>query len=319
MAARLWSVARWALPWAIAGLLLFVLMRRVSPGILLATVRQARVDLFAVATLIAVTLWFLLESAALAYLFSRFNAPLSWREARSLRALTYLLTPINWNLGTGAMILHLRRAKGVAALEATSSVFFYGLIDGVVLASLSLAGVLALPSTAGLRSAAWTAGCLLATQLVLLALFMLPLPRWRWLGRLRSVRLFRTHGLASSWDTALLLTIRTLYFAGFVLFFWAGMRAFHVPAPLNQLAAGVPLVLLAGSLPITPGGLGTQQTLMLALFADYGSEAQILAYGLAFPIALIVGRMPLALLYLRDLGELRPPAGRRPDDAQALG
>jgi hypothetical protein len=44
---------------------------------------------------------------------------------------------------------------------------------------------------------------------------------------------------------------------------------------------------------------------MLYFFASFGSEAQILAYGFSFPVALIVARLPLGLLYVRDLALLR--------------
>jgi hypothetical protein len=44
---------------------------------------------------------------------------------------------------------------------------------------------------------------------------------------------------------------------------------------------------------------------MLYLFDPYGTEAAILAFSLAYPVALILGRLPLGLLYLRDLAGLR--------------
>ena len=93
------------------------------------------------------TTWWLLESGAFAYLFTRFNARVTWREARSLRGLTYLVTPINWNLGTAAIILHLRRSKGIGAVQSTSSMLFYQTIDLMVLATLALAGASALPAS----------------------------------------------------------------------------------------------------------------------------------------------------------------------------
>jgi uncharacterized membrane protein YbhN (UPF0104 family) len=267
--------------------------------------RDAHLPVFVGAALIGVVAWFYLESSAFAYLFTRFNAPLSRREARSLRAVTYLLTPINWNLGTGAIVLHLRRSKGIAAIAATSSLLFYGLIDGIVLSSLALLGVRTLPPSPMLGTITSIATWFLAVQIVALALFLLPLPGWSWLRRLRSIGVFRTHSLATWRDVAVLLGIRGLYFAGFVLFFWAGTRAFSVAVPISHLAAVVPAVLLVGGLPITPAGLGTQQAAMLYFFDPFGSEAQILAYGFSFPVPLILARLALGLVYIRDLALLR--------------
>lgn len=293
------------LPWVVAALILWFLFRGVAVEGVAASLRAADLGVFAPAAMLGVTAWFLLESAAFAYLFSRFNAPLSWREARSMRGVTYLMTPINWNLGTAAIILHLRRSKGIAALEATSSLLLYGLFDGVVLGLLSVLGIALLPSARELHTIAWFASILLAVQVAFLGLFLLRWPRQAWAERLRSLRVFRSHAQVTWRDAAVLFAIRATYFSGFVLFFWAGVRAFGVSAPLSHMAAIVPIVLMVGAIPITPAGLGTQQAAMLALLAPYGSEPQILAYGLLYPIAIIVARLPIASLYLRDLATLR--------------
>jgi uncharacterized membrane protein YbhN (UPF0104 family) len=293
------------LPWLVAAAVVWFLFRRVPFRAALDAAGDADLPLFAAAAALGVVAWFLLESSAFAYLFSRFNAPLTRREARSLRAVTYLLTPINWNLGTGAIVLHLRRSKGVGALAATSSLLFYGLIDGIVLSGLALLGVRTLAASPMVETITRVAAGFLAVQLACLALFLLPLPRWSWRERLRAMGVFRSHALATWRDVAVLLGIRGLYFAGFVLFFWAGTRAFAVAVPLSHLAAVVPAILLLGGLPLTPAGLGTQQAAMLYFFGAFGSEAQILAYGFAFPVALIAARLPLGLLYLRDLALLR--------------
>jgi hypothetical protein len=48
---------------------------------------------------------------------------------------------------------------------------------------------------------------------------------------------------------------------------------------------------------------------MLYLFAPYGTEAALLAFSLCYPVALICARLPIGLLYVRDLAALR--ASRR--------
>ena len=44
---------------------------------------------------------------------------------------------------------------------------------------------------------------------------------------------------------------------------------------------------------------------MLYFFAPYAAAAPVLAFSLSFPVALIVTRLPLGLLYIRDLAALR--------------
>jgi len=293
------------LPWLVAAAVLWFLFRDVSVAESLAALRAANLRRFVPVTLGVIGLWFLLESAAFAYLFSRFNAPLSWQEARSLRGLTYLLTPINWNLGTGAIILHLRRSKQVPALESTSSLLFYGWMDGIVLSAMAVAGLLSLPWSARIEMIRLFACAVLGAQIVILAAFLLGKSRWRWLHSERAPRVLRTHGMATARDVLVLLSIRAIYLGFFILFFWAGLSAFHVSVPLPHLAASVPVILMVGGLPVTPGGLGTQQAAMLYFFSSYGVPAHILAFGLALPVAFVLSRLPISMLYLRDLGALR--------------
>ena len=49
----------------------------------------------------------------------------------------------------------------------------------------------------------------------------------------------------------------------------------------------------------------TQQAAILYFFSPYGDEAAILAFGLTFPVALILFRCVLGLRYLSDLPKLR--------------
>lgn len=301
-ARRRWARTRRIAPWLVATAILGVLFWKVPIAESWRAVREARLELFLPAVLAAVTFWFWIESGAFAYLFSRFNAPLSWAEARSLRGTTYLLTPINWNAATAGVVFHLRHSKQVGALESTSSILFYSLIDGLVLAGLALVALWLLPASpevASFRRLALGAELLLVGML---ALFMAPAPAWSWLARLRGLALFRTHALAAPRDVACLVLLRGLYFSVFGALFAVGTHAFGAPVPALVATASVPPILMAAALPITPAGLGTQQAVMLYFWSPYGEEAALLAFGLAFPVAVTLSRCLLGLRYLRDLG-----------------
>jgi uncharacterized membrane protein YbhN (UPF0104 family) len=267
--------------------------------------RRANLTDFGIALALAVTFWFLLESRAFAYLFSRFHAPVSFGEARSMRGLAYLVTPINWNLGTAAIVLHLRRTKGIGALESAGSLLLYGALDGIVFTGLLLGGALLLPDTSSLAQIGRWAGLVLLCQTTFLLLVAGNAPNWSWLESLRRRRIFASLRGANLRDVFVLLTIRACYFAGFAAFFWLAPRAFDVHLPLPMVLAATPMVLGAGALPITPGGLGTQQAAMLYFFGPYGDEGAIVAFALAYPVALILGRLAVGMLYLGDLAAFR--------------
>lgn len=297
-------------PWLVAAVVLWFLFHKVPLLAMWHALDHARFSVFLPVLLTTTILTFWLESSALAQLFSRFNAPLTAGEARSLRALTYLLTPINWNLGTGAMVLHLRTSKDIAAIESTSSLLFYSLIDGLLLSALVFLGVLALPALPVLQAIGRCAAVLAGGHLGALIFCMSGDLKWRWVQRLKSLPLLRTPCLASWQDGGVLLGLRAIYFAVIVLSHWVTTATFDVHVPLSHMVVAVPIILLIGSLPITPGGLGTQQAATLFLFNPYGSEANILAFSLSAPVVSLLIRTLLGLFYLRDLRALRCRQGQ---------
>jgi uncharacterized membrane protein YbhN (UPF0104 family) len=256
-------------------------------------------------TSVAVTAWWLLESRAFSYLFTRFNADVTWKEARALRGLTYLATPINWNLGTAAIILHLRRSKNIGAVQSTSSMLFYGLIDLLTLSTLAFCGATALPESPVTGPIQRTAAIADGFAIAMLVVLMTSRPAWGWLQRFRGAGIFSSHRQATFADVAVLSAVRFCYFGGFVFYFWLGTWAFNASVPLMFALAATPIILVVASLPITPAGLGTQQAAMLYFFAPYAAEAPVLAFSLSYPVALILTRLPLGLIYVRDLAALR--------------
>jgi len=302
---RAFSVAKRGVPWIVAIAILYLLFTRVPLADAWSAARAANLGLFLPVMLGAVILWFLIDSAAFAFLFTRFNAKLDWAEARSLRGMTYLLTPINWNLGTAAVILHLRTSKEIGALESTSTMVLYQMIDGLVLGSFAALGLLLLPATSASESLRNVAVAFVVFQVLSLGFLVGPWPRRPWAERFRGLALFRSHRAAVWQDLVTLILMKVVYFAVFVGIYWLGCQAFEVAVPLGLAAAATPVILMAGALPITPAGLGTQQAAMLFFFAPYGDDASILAFGLTFPVVLLLLRGLLGLLYLKDLAKLR--------------
>ncbi len=294
-------------PWFAAALILVYLFREVPFEEAWGAAGRARLGLFVPEVLIAVAMWFALDSRALSYLFSRFNTPVSWAEARSLRGVTYLVTAINWNVGTAAMILHLRRSKQIPALESTSSLFFYQSFDALVLTGLAFSGASMFADSPPVESIRRFAALFFGFQLLTLVLLVSSRPGWKWLQRLRGASVIRSFRLVERRDLLVLTVFRLSYFLGFIGLFWAGSHAFGIEIPLALALASAPPILMAAALPITPAGLGTQAAAMLFFWSDYGEKAEILAFGLVFPVALTLSRCLLGLFYLGDLRALRRP------------
>lgn len=293
-------------PWLIAALILYFLFSKVDYVDAWSAASEADLPRFLLMMTVSVLFWFFIDSAAFAFLFTRFNGvQLDWAEARSLRGLTYLVTPINWNLGTAGVILHLRTSKQIGALESASTMVLYQMIDGLVLGSFALAGVLMLPASPEITAIRNLAMGVVTFQALSLAFFSVSWQRVPLLERYRNLGLFQSHRRATLRDFGILISMKSVYFAVFLAVYWLGCDAFGINLPISVAAAAAPLIIFAGALPFTPAGLGTQQAAMLFFFAPYGDEASILAFGLMYPLTLVLMRALLGLPYLKDLSKLR--------------
>jgi hypothetical protein len=249
--------------------------------------------------------WFLIDAAAFAFLFGRFNSPMNFREARELRGLTYLLTPIHWSVGRAGVIARLHTTHRVPLIEAASSMVLYQTLDAILVSALCWIGLAQLPASPT-RNALEP---LVALFCLALAAYLLTIRSSRFairpLEQLRALSIHRTHRLASGRDILTILSFRLAYYSVFTgLYFW-GTSAFGLALPVALIVASVPIIQGIGALPISPAGLGTQQAAMLFLFSGYGADGAIVAFGLSFPLLCIVFR---SLIGWRYLGRLSPPA-----------
>lgn len=303
--ARAVELARGVLPWLVAAFCLGYAFEVVPFRACLEALRQARVEHFFPLATGAVVLWFLLESAAYARLFSRFNAPLSWRDARSLRALTYLLTVIHWHVAKAAVVLRLQATHGVGLMAGTSTLLLYQMLGIVILALFAGAGALLVPAMPGSREVAFAALALAAGTSAGLAWARIGRPRLALLDELRALPLLASLRRLEIADVAVVGLLKTAYQLVFVLVYYFGLRSFGLSPSFFHVLVGTALLQAVGSLPISPAGLGTQQAAMLFLFSDPAAEGAdgpaLLAFAFTLPFTTMTLRALIACLYLGDL------------------
>ena len=311
------------LPWLVAAGCLVYAFEVVPFGACIEALRRARLGLFLPLVAGAVLAWFALESAAYAYTFSRFNSALSWRDARSLRALSYLLTVIHWHFAKAAVVLRLNTTHGFGILAATSTLLLYQMIGVLVLSVFASAGALLLPRSLGLEHVAPTAFVVATGVIASLILLRVDRPRTRLLDELRALTLLQSHRKLEVRDVAIIGGIKVFYQLIFVLVYYWGMRAFGLAPSFGLVLLATPILQAVGSLPIAPAGFGTQQAAMLLIFADpsaAGSDrAAILAFGFAQPITTLVARSLIALCYSADLARAGPAASKSASASASTG
>lgn len=85
--------------------------------------------------------------------------------------------------------------------------------------------------------------------------------------------------------------------AVFVIATWAAARSFGLALPLVAVAVYVPLIMLAGFLPLSVAGFGLTQVGWL-LFVDFAPAEQLLAFQLVWNVAQHVGRSACGLPFM---------------------
>jgi uncharacterized membrane protein YbhN (UPF0104 family) len=286
------------LRWSVAAVIVWLLFRRVPLAEALLAAQRADLWTFVPAAVAVVLLRFWIDAATLGYLVTRFHTPLSGPEARRMYAVVSVVNMVNWGLGVAALLRELRRSKGIALSDSTSTTFFSSIVGTTVKIGVGLAGIAVLWGDATLRGIAWPVALLFLGDTLALAALMSRYPRWRWLMRLRGLRLLGTTSRATARDLLVVAALRILSTIAFIFFAWIGLHAFAVDVPPLYLLATIPVVLFIGGLPITPAGLGTQQAAMLYFYRSFGAEADILAFGLLYPIVFMLARLAVGGLHL---------------------
>lgn len=278
--------------YGIAAAIIAYLARGISIRQFTGVLHHADPYLFLLACAGSFTAWFLGETYLYAKLFSYFHVSTSFREMLPANAAQYFLQAINQVAGGAALVLFMRRRKGVPVLAGGASLAFLGLVDVWLMSIAGLVAALLVPNS--WLAAHWVYPVILTAGIGLVAIFWLrgrPASRLlRWLYDRPSLLSFRE---ARPSHYLLLMLIRAPIFAAQAFALYFQLRSFGVHAPLIQVLAFEPAELFLSALPITPAGLGVLQAVLVLGFHAYGSRAAILAAGIAISIMGILMRLPL--------------------------
>lgn len=305
---------RGLLPWLLASALLGYLFYTISFEELGEALLKARLwCLFA--TVFFVDMGSLLgDSWGTSRVFSWYLAPVTFRELLPVRAATYLMAILNYNLGQAGLIYYMHRAKGVSVLQATGVMLMMMGTVILLLAVLSLAGIFLATDEATRRFS------MLLGSLGLLALLYFGLLRLR-PALLDRVALFRPLFEAGVYGHLKSTLVRIPHIGVIVFAHVLGMRCFGIEVPLAAGLVYIPSVLLVAALPLTPFGLGTMQMTAVHFFAPYAPgpslaarQALVFAYSLSLATLALMLQAVMGLVCLKRVSSLIS----KPEEREAL-
>ncbi|MGH9355636.1 MAG: lysylphosphatidylglycerol synthase transmembrane domain-containing protein [Terriglobia bacterium] len=297
------------LAYGLAASIIFFLARGIPLQQFASAIRHANAPLFLLACLGSLVFWFLGENILLSKLFSYFHTPTSFREMLPGNAAQYFLQAINQVAGGTALVLFMRRRKGVPLFSGGATMVFLALIDLQVMALMGLVAAILVPDS--LLGHAWLYPAAMAAGLALVAWF------WRrgrpssvlarWVYDRPSLESFRQARLS---HYVRLILIRAPIFVMQGVMLYVMLISFGTHVPFRQVMAFEPVELFLAALPITPAGLGVLQAALIFGFHAYGSRAILLTTGLAISTMGIILRL---LLGLGSAGALARDLIRNPE------
>ncbi len=269
--------------------------RGISVAQLTQGLTQARMALFVPVCLASVAIWVIGDTWLYARLFSYFGVPTRFREMLPALVAHEFFQAVNGVAAGTAVVTMIYRRKRVDFIAAGAILMFQGVIDLQVIAAMALAATLIAPQS--IPELSLSAAVLFLGASCVFALLWLCGSRMASWERLAFIGpLFAVLKHARAADGLKLAAMRSLIFVlqGAVLYL--ELISFHIRVPLGLVMVGLPVVLIAGALPIVPSGLGPRQAAIVAIFSGFGSRAALLTMALAHTAVVMVVRVTLGLL-----------------------
>jgi uncharacterized membrane protein YbhN (UPF0104 family) len=289
------------LPLAVSCAILIYLFWYIDIRLCINALLNADMSLYVPSVIVLIIATFLLDTQNLAETLKHFHYPLSWKNAFTLRGVTYLIMTIDYSVGMGVLIYYLKKHLGIPVMRSTGLMTFFNGITQKALVYMAIIGLIILPPTSALLRNLLIFFIGFALLDILFIVVLKKLPSRGLALKIKNMNLLKVFHEAPWRTYGILLFWRIIYYAFFIAFFYVAVRAFNMQIPLVALIAYVPIILLVISLPIAPGGFGTAQATMLILFKDYGTTMDIMAFGLTYTTSILVLRYLIGLFFAKHI------------------
>ena len=289
------------LPWVVAVGILTFLFWKLGWREILAAAQEADFSYLIIATILCTLPMYLLDVLSLSRVIGWFNRATPFRDLARVKAAAYLITIINYNVGSSGIAFWLKRRMGIPFLEGLASILFINLVDAAVLVAF-MACTLPLLEPPLQRAA----GIIVGVAATLLAGHFL---YWRggvnffFLKVFRGWPIFKSFREAGAGRYLALAALRAPFDLFIILNFWLALRAFGIDVPFLLVLAYVPVILFIGILPVTVAGLGTVQAATLFLFQDFAPEPTLFAFSILLTVVMTAVRAALGVPVFRNVSE----------------
>jgi len=231
------------------------------------------------------------------HVISRFVRQIPSKDVFIARGVTYLIMVISYPASQAAFAYYFKRRHKIPIFEILSTFLFIMLIDLVWVMTLAFAGSFFQDyAIAGIdlsRTVRITVLCIYAFLVLWIAFWR----RWpdrslwkkitpRWIEKQRGRGIFYIFERALVKDYIRVGVMRIPIHFTIIISLYIVVMTFGCHIPFTKILSNIPLVFFIGTLPITPGGLGTTNAAMVELLKGY-LTGPIFANGQVTPAELL--------------------------------
>ena len=267
------------LPWLVAIGIFTYLFHVYPPHKIWDSLQYVRLGTFIPFVLGYFVFIYLADVFAITRVLKRFGFDVPMKSLLPARGVTYLIMVLNYGAAQAGFAYYLKKTHRIPIWEALSIFFFIAVIDLYWVISLAFAGSFFQDYIVGgttLRNFVWVLALTAYLLFILNYLFWrgplyqkLEQKNWRLLQWIRKKDIFRLFKEADLRDYFKLALLRTPIHVSLIISMFIVLRSFNVFIPFLKILGNMPLVFLVGTIPITPGGLGTANVATVELLTPY--------------------------------------------------
>jgi len=280
------------LPWLIAIAVFAYLFHAYPPRKVWDAIKYVNIPAFFGFSILYFLFLYILDSWSIKHVLCRFSHSVSLRSVLTARGVTYLIMILNYPASQAAFAYYLKKRHNVPIFDALGLFAFIVFIDMMWLLTFSFAGTF-------LQECQF-ANLNLSSPIRIMAIVayiiaFLWLAFWRRLPdklfgrkisipileRIRKRRIFHVFEKAGIIDYIKISIMRCPIYIALTSFMYVVIMAFHAHIDLLHIIANVPIIFLIGSLPLTPGGIGTTNVATVELLHPYVTGAVVSSGGIS--------------------------------------
>jgi uncharacterized membrane protein YbhN (UPF0104 family) len=263
-------------PWVVAALIFTYLFHLYPPSKVWKSLTYVNLWSFSAFAIGYFVFIFIVDAWVMTRVLSDFSYKVSFRDIAYARGFTYLIMVINYPASQAAFAYYLKRRYKIPIFEALGVFFFIVFIDLLWIITLAFAGSFFQDYTIGGidlgRTVKIFSICAYAFVLLWLAFWRRWIPlKFDFIERQRKRRAFHIFEKATAPYYLKVAIMRIPIHFTIIISMFVVLKTFGVSIPFTKILGNMPLCFFIGTLPITPGGLGTTNAAIVELLYRYVS------------------------------------------------